>query len=376
MLLYLKCKTCIILLCFSLFITANLIFGQGDSLVWSDEFDGSSVDTDKWEFMIGDGTSYGLPSGWGNNELEYYREENATVDSGYLIITVKEENFGGKNYTSARMRTINKADFLYGKFEARMKLPTGNGMWPAFWMYPTEEIYGGWAASGEIDIMEAKNVPTEIRGTIHYGGEWPANVYSGNGYSDGDTDFSEDFHIYTLEWREGELKWYVDGNLFSTKTSWWSSGGDFPAPFNDWFHLLINVAVGGNFPGIPPDETTELPQKLMVDWIRVYQLEDETGIGESDNGKIIPDHFILEQNYPNPFNASTSISYYLPLPANLTLKVYNLLGDEIRVLINEHHTAGWHSSVLNLETLSSGVYFYRVQGDNHYTDTKKMILIR
>ncbi|RPH91988.1 MAG: glycosyl hydrolase family protein, partial [Calditrichaeota bacterium] len=160
------------------------------------------------------------------------------------------------------------------KIEARLKLPSGQGMWPAFWMLPTDWVYGGWAASGEIDVMEAVNIPKQIVGSIHYGGVYPDNASSNGYYSQGHgpkaVDFSKDFHVYTLEWTANQMKWYVDGNLYSTKTTWWSSGGPFPAPFDQRFHILLNLAVGGNWPGAP-DATTVFPQKYYIDWVRVYQ---------------------------------------------------------------------------------------------------------
>ena len=219
--------------------------------------------------MIGTGTAYGLPAGWGNNELQYYTShpDNSYVTDGNLVI-VARKNHLGYAYTSARLRTKNKRDSLYGKMEARMKLPTTKGMWPAFWMLPTDWVYGGWAASGEIDIMESVNIATTIYGTIHYGGEWPGYVSDGGSYSDG-TDFSEGFHVYTLEWEPFEMRWYVDGILYSTKTSWWSTGGPYPAPFDQRFHFLLNIAVGGHWPG-PPDGSTVFPQQMLIDYVRVY----------------------------------------------------------------------------------------------------------
>ena len=135
-------------------------------LVWSDEFDGVAVDASKWVFQTGDG--YPALCGWGNNELEYYRSENATVSGGLLTLTAREEVFGGRDYTSARLRTINLGDWLYGRLEMRAKMPIGQGIWPAFWMLSTNEVYGTWAASGEIDIMEyLGHQPDEVLGTIH-----------------------------------------------------------------------------------------------------------------------------------------------------------------------------------------------------------------
>jgi len=245
-----------------------------DTLIWSDEFDGTSIDPNNWEHMIGDGTAYGLPAGWGNNELQYYtsRPENSYVADGNLHIIAREEQYAGCDYTSARLRTQNLRDFLYGRMEARIKLPTGQGMWPAFWMLPTDWVYGGWAASGEIDIIEAVNIPTTVYGTIHYGGQWPYNTSSGGSYSDG-TDFSDEFHVYALEWEPDVMHWYVDGIWYHTETSadWYSDGApdNDRAPFDQRFHFLLNIAVGGNWPG-PPDETTVFPQVMMIDWVRVY----------------------------------------------------------------------------------------------------------
>lgn len=237
-------------------------------LVWSDEFDGTSLNMDNWSYQImGDG---------GNNEWQYYtsRPQNSWVSGGYLTIQANKEDYvvGSQtyHYTSARIRTAGKQDFLYGRLEGRIKVPKGQGIWPAFWMMPTDSEYGGWAACGEIDIMETINQATSIYGTLHYGGEWPYNESSGCSYSNGLTDYSQDFHVYTIEWEPTVFRWYVDGQLYCMRTSWWSSGGDYPAPFDQLFHFILNVAVGGNWPGYP-DETTVFPQQMVVDYVRVYQ---------------------------------------------------------------------------------------------------------
>jgi beta-glucanase (GH16 family) len=241
----------------------------GYALAWSDEFNGSSINTAIWNWEIGD-------SGWGNNEWQYYTNhpENSYISNGNLVI-VARENHLGHDYTSARMTTQNKQSFLYGKMEARIKLPTGQGLWPAFWMMPADSAYGGWASSGEIDIMEMINQATTIYGTLHFGGGWPNNQSTGGSYSPGGVDFSEDFHVYMLEWEPDVMRWYVDGVLFSTKTSsqWWSDGapGNPRAPFDQPFFFILNVAVGGNWPGYP-DASTSFPQSMYVDYVRVYQL--------------------------------------------------------------------------------------------------------
>jgi beta-glucanase (GH16 family) len=159
--------------------------------------------------------------------------------------------------------------------EMRARMPIGQGLWSAFWMLPSDSIYGTWAASGEIDIVEhLGNQPERILGTIHYGGSFPSNVYSGTNYFLPSGTFHDDFHVFAVEWELGEIRWYVDGTQYGTRTSWYSTGGPFPAPFDIDFHLLLNLAVGGNLPG-PPDAWTEFPQEFVVDYVRVYQQPNE-----------------------------------------------------------------------------------------------------
>jgi beta-glucanase (GH16 family) len=251
---------------------------EGWTLVWADEFEGTSVDSGKWEHQIGTGASEGLQN-WGNNERQYYtdRPENSRVEEGRLHITARQESFGGRQYTSARLRTRGKGDWTYGRFEIRARLPRGRGMWPAVWMLPADNEYGEWAASGEIDIMElVGHEPATVHGTLHYGGTWPDNTYSGSSYTLPSSDFSQDFHVFALEWAPGEFRWYVDGFRYRTQSQWHTQGHDFPAPFDKRFHLLINLAVGGNWPG-NPDATTEFPQELVIDYVRVYQRTTENG---------------------------------------------------------------------------------------------------
>lgn len=249
---------------------------QYTDLVWADEFDGTTVNAANWEFQIGTGTLYGLPSGWGNEEYQYYtsRTQNVFVSGGNLHIIARYENFGGKNYTSARLRSANLQEFLYGRIEARIKLPSGQGIWPAFWMLPTTSPYGGWAASGEIDIIESVNTATTMYGTAHFGGEWPEQTSSGGTYAPG-TNFADDFHVFAIEWEPDVIRWYVDGVNYRTLTSaqWWSAneGGNDRAPFDVPFHILLNVAVGGQFPG-PPNGSVGFPMEMLVDYVRVYQV--------------------------------------------------------------------------------------------------------
>ncbi|MDX2115889.1 MAG: family 16 glycosylhydrolase [Planctomycetota bacterium] len=251
--------------------------GQGTpwQLVWSDEFDGTTLNRDIWQPQFGTGTIYGLPSGWGNNERQYYtdRPENIVVSNGSLKIIARAEFYAGSQYTSARIRTPGTLEILYGRIEARITLPSGPGIWPAFWMLPTTSPYGGWAASGEIDIMESVNDADRIYGTIHFGGAFPANTSNGGSFAPG-IDFSAAPHIYAVEWEPDQIRWYVDGQLIHSAASsvWFSANenGNDRAPFDVPFHLLLNVAVGGNFPG-PPSGSTGFPMTMTVDYVRIFE---------------------------------------------------------------------------------------------------------
>lgn len=240
----------------------------GYELVWSDEFDGTGIDTSVWNHEIGGG-------GWGNNELQYYtnRSENSRIENGKLVIEARAESYGGNDYTSARMTTQGKMFWTYGRMEARIKLPYGQGMWPAFWMMPEQYWNPGWPESGEIDIMEAINTMDWVKSSLHYGQNDPMNHGSSGTaqyYHPGGGSFSHDFHVYGMEWEPGIFKFFVDGVQIGSLTSWWSTYEAFPAPFNRNFFFILNIAVGGNWPG-SPDGTTVFPQQMLVDYVRVYQ---------------------------------------------------------------------------------------------------------
>lgn len=257
-------------------VANNSAVSAGDSLtlVWSDEFDGTQLDPEVWFFESGDGSQYGIP-GWGNNELQWYLPDSAELDNGRLVITARQEPQSGKNFTSARINTRDRFAFRYGRIEARMRLPGGQGLWPAFWLLPQDSSYGGWAASGEIDVMEAINLGASggntVHGTIHYGGQWPNNVFTGDSYVVA-TSTDTDFHDYALEWDETEIRWYVDNVLYAAQNAWSSSAAPYPAPFDQPFYILLNVAVGGNWPG-SPDGGTVFPVTMEVDYVRVYSGE-------------------------------------------------------------------------------------------------------
>ncbi len=254
--------------------------GEALTLVWSDEFNGSKLDPAVWFFETGDGSQYGADlTGWGNNELQWYLPDNAELRDGKLRITARRETANGYNFTSARINTRDRFAFRYGRIEASIKLPAGQGIWPAFWLLPQDSPYGRWAASGEIDIVEAVNLDgtggNRIFGTIHYGGEFPANLSTEARYTPS-TDVTGEFHTYAVEWDATEMRWYVNDTLYAVQNSWSSTAAPFPAPFDQSFYILFNVAVGGNFPG-PPSGATQLPVTMEVDWVRVYSGEPDTG---------------------------------------------------------------------------------------------------
>ena len=239
-------------------------------LVWSDEFDGKSLDYSKW----------GLEQnafGGGNQELQIYtdRPKNVRVADGHLIIEAHRDNANisgtGREYSSGRIRTKHRGDWQFGRIEVRAKMPIGQGVWPAIWMLPTDEKYGSWAASGEIDIMEyLGQKPNEVLGTLHYGARWPKNAYSGDSIKLKTGTFNDDFHTFAVDWQEGKIVWLLDGKSWQTQTKWHSENGKFPAPFDQRFHLLLNLSVGGHLAG-NPDATTTFPQKFLIDYVRVYQ---------------------------------------------------------------------------------------------------------
>ena len=265
--------------------TGTIPIPEGYDLLWADEFDSNELNDQYWSYMIGNGAEYGNP-GWGNGELEYYTDENTYVKDGNLHIVVKRENKGNFDYTSARIRTEKKFSFKYGKVEAKIALPEGKGLWPAFWMLPEEWVYGGWPDSGEIDIMEANG--GSLYGTsaaLHFSKVAHQDTYE-YGYHSLDRRNDEkitDFHTYGLEWEEEEIRFYVDDDeVLKVPMRGWGSGtvnkSDNPyAPFDQKFHFLLNVAVGGNYiNNVEPDLDFE-QSEMVVDYIRVYQYQDQEG---------------------------------------------------------------------------------------------------
>ncbi len=241
-------------------------------LVWSDEFDyDGGLDLSKWTVQTGDGCPQ--LCGFGNNELQYYKDapSNVRIENGVLLITARKEKNGSRDYTSAKLISKGKGDWLYGKFEVRAKLPAGRGTWPAIWMLPTENDYGRWPRSGEIDIMENVGFnPGTVYGTVH---TYSFNHMKGTQKMDSliIDDADETFHVYSIEWTNDKIDFYVDEQKYHTFSN--TGEGSMDWPFDRPFYYILNLAVGGNWGGKLGVDDSIWPQTMEIDYVRVYQKE-------------------------------------------------------------------------------------------------------
>ncbi len=251
-------------------MSASAFAQQCQTPVWADEFNGSSLDTTAWDIQTGDGCAEGI-CGWGNSELQSYQADNIATANGVLTIEARKERIRGTQYTSGRIRTANmpsSGEWAFGRFEARMKFPDGQGMWPAFWMLPTDPVQG-WPMSGEIDIFEAVGQSANFaHGTLHFGQAYPNNRFTGASMLKQPAKWSDDFHTYAIEWEQGEIRWYIDNLLYSVKTPADLAPEDWPFDGRNNFHFILNMAVGGTWGGDVDDSV--LPQTMEVDYVRVY----------------------------------------------------------------------------------------------------------
>lgn len=236
---------------------------DGWSLVWQDEFDGPAINLDYWTHEIGG-------HGWGNGENQYYTDspDNAFIEDGMLVIQALEKNHLGKRFTSARLTTQGKVEQQFGRIEARIQIPYGKGIWPAFWMLGDDFGTVGWPRCGEIDIME--NIGSEpflIHGTVHGPGYSGGSGVGGSKRLPGDGRYADGFHIFAVEWEEDQIRWYMDDVEYFRVTPT-AVRGDWV--FNHPFFILLNVAVGGQWPGYP-DQNTTFPQRMLIDYVRIYE---------------------------------------------------------------------------------------------------------
>jgi beta-glucanase (GH16 family) len=236
------------------------------NIVWSDEFNGTNINPKVWTYDIGN-------SGWGNNELEYYtsRTNNAYVAGGLLHIAAQKESYGGASYTSARIKSQGLFSWKYGRLEWRAQLPAGTGCWPALWLLGTNITTISWPGCGEIDVVENNGSnPGFVQGSLHSGSDETGyyNFFDGNSVTN--------FHTYTLDWSPNAILYYVDGHLYQSQTSWTSSTGTYPFPFNQPFFFIMNLAIGGNYVGNPSIATinsgTVFPAEMLVDYVRIYTM--------------------------------------------------------------------------------------------------------
>ncbi|MFK7806783.1 MAG: family 16 glycosylhydrolase [Saprospiraceae bacterium] len=234
----------------------------GMELIWSDEFSDDEVNKDFWTFEIGNGSG-----GWGNQESQYYREENTVIDNGHLVITASEENFNGFDYTSSRMITKGKFDFKYGRVDIRANLPKGQGIWPALWMLGSNISTVGWPRCGEIDIMEmVGHQAATTHGTIHYANSNNDHVFTGGETSLTSGILNDEFNVFSITWDETHITWYLNDVQYHQEQINISDRSELKEPQ----FFIFNVAVGGLWPGYP-DATTTFPQRMIVDYIRVFQ---------------------------------------------------------------------------------------------------------
>lgn len=235
---------------------------SGMELVWNDEFEGNAINPSYWSFEIGAG-------GWGNNELQYYRKENSWVSDGTLTIEARKENYQSSSYTSTRMITRNKQSFKYGRIDIRALLPKGQGIWPALWMLGNNISTVGWPKSGELDIMEmigGNGREKTVYGTLHWSNENNEHAQAGGSYNLPNGTFGDEYHVFSVIWNETSIRWLVNDTQFHVI----DITPSHMTEFHQEFFFIFNIAVGGNWPGYP-NATTQFPQQMKVDYVRVFQ---------------------------------------------------------------------------------------------------------
>lgn len=342
----------------NIFITLLLlsvinIFAQNDDykLVWADEFESNVINTDNWNYEIGG-------NGWGNQELQYYtdRADNSFIRDGKLVIKAKKEEYENRNFTSARLTTKGKAFVKYGKIEARIKLPSGKGTWPAFWMMPQNSEYGAWPRSGEIDIMEhVGSKPDMISFAVHTRNQ---NGSSGNNWHNQITlgNVEHEFHTYSIEWLEDRIVFNVDD--VKQVTYWNNLLGDYKFwPFDKEFYVILNLALGGLMGG-PIDATIfDSDIEMEVDYVRIYQ-KNTSGINEDANSQEII-----------TVNKDTDTIEVKDISENSTLKLYSINGN----LLAENIEKGSTERVIETNSFQSGVYILAINQEGKTTSHKVIL---
>jgi beta-glucanase (GH16 family) len=264
----------------------------GYQLTWSDEFNQQTLDTATWNFDVGGG-------GWGNNELQYYQQDNVAIDRGHLVITAKEENRGGRSFTSSRIKTEGTMEFGFGRVDIRAALPRGQGIWPALWALGADFQQVGWPYCGELDIMEmigGGGRENTVHGTLHWNvggiGQPYAPAYQGGAFEKAGDDFGDGFNVFSMVREHDRVQWLVNDALYHEQ--YLPDSIDFK-PFDNPFFLIFNIAVGGNWPG-SPDASTQFPQRMVVDYVRVFSANNENEDSDGDGIPDSDDAFPLDPN--------------------------------------------------------------------------------
>ena len=321
------------LLQFLLILTFTTTYGQYN-LIWSDEFDGPSLDGTKWQ---NDGGGWG----WGNNEWQYYTPgTNLSFDNGMLTIEAREEQVAGNSYTSGKIITKGLFDIQYGKIEARLQFPMGQGLWPAFWMLGSNIDQVSWPMCGEIDIMEHINNEWTVHGTGHWDNF--GHVYYGNSVN----MYPGDFHVYSIEWDENSIKWFIDGQQFNEMNI--ANGINGTSEFHEPFYIILNLAVGGDWPGYP-DDCTVFPAQMQVDYVRVYSTDVPSASMEIEQAEF--------NMFPNP--AKNRLHITCEDCSKKSISIHDLLGqallgDTIAQAVGPDHV------LLDTSSLPPGVYQVQV----------------
>jgi beta-glucanase (GH16 family) len=330
-------KKIVLVFGFVLHYVANCI-AQNYTLAWSDSFSSNVINTNNWQFESGTGSS-----GWGNNELQYYtnRAENATIINGQLAIIAKQEMYQGSDYTSARLLTKTLKEFKYGKIEARIKLPQTKGVWPAFWMLGANIDAVSWPSCGEIDILEHINTESIIHGTLHW---------NNNGHVQSSKSVAcnvSNYHVYGIEWTTDSIKWFLDNNVYHKYSI--KNNANNTGAFHQPFFLLLNMAVGGNWPG-SPNASSVFPDTMLVDYVNVFQ-KFALDINEKNIANTI-------NIFPNPVQDELRLEVNHQIDEEMTISIYNAMGVQMKQSVLPKNI---FLHTINVNNLPTGNYYYRMQ---------------
>jgi beta-glucanase (GH16 family) len=339
----------------TVFLSPTILHAQampltGWRLVWSDEFNGTTLDANKWIFETSEGNA-GLSS-YTN------RTQNLSVQNGNLVITAIKESYNNKQYTSSQISTRGKADWKFCRIDIRGKVPKGKGLWPAFWMMPTADVYGGWPRSGELDIFEGQGAaPTAVLTHLIYGSP---QLTIGGTYllRPGMANLADSFHVYTMYWDSLKdsacMKFYLDTFNYCNFNRWYPNNCTFPAPYNELFFFIIDLSIGnGTYWAGPPDNTTPFPAKLLVDWVHVYKRTTP----------IVTAQPAVDHARMNSFSIRTegnTLVYELKTGAATKVELCTMAGQKISTLINKYQPAGRYRTSISETGVKNGVYMCRL----------------